>query len=93
MRGNEEGVVTQMSPPPTHRRSLLHSMFSGRGGRTRFLGYIIVTSQKCIPKETSALPYIRKRVATLPCPKYMPFLSTTYYILLPLLLIIVGIPK
>ena len=29
-----------------------------KGGWTRFLGYVIVTPQKCIPKETSALPYI-----------------------------------
>ena len=31
------------------------------GGRTRFLGYVIVTPQKCIPKETSAPPYILAR--------------------------------
>ena len=53
----------------------------GGYGRTRFLGYVIATPQKCKklqPRPTFWLK--RKRVKTLPC---SPFLSTTYYIILP----------
>ena len=36
----------------------------GRRVSDKFLGYVIVTAQKCIPIETSAPPYIlRKRTA------------------------------